>query len=326
MTFNATNISTALAQLKVLVVGDIMLDTYWWGNVSRISPEAPVPVLEWKHQEKRLGGAANVALNLNALGVQTHVCSVIGNDEAGVELSELLKQQKINFYSLKDDTRVTTEKTRVIARNQQILRIDKEVVYDLDANKEEQFIQLIKHAINTVQPDVIIFEDYNKGALTEMVIKETLSLANQKNIITTVDPKRKNFFAFKGCTIFKPNYKEITEALNLMEVAISEVSLKNMRKELVQHIPHEILCLTLSEKGIYYFANNEGKIIPTFAKQVADVSGAGDTVIATLSAIYAITKDVDLSCRWANIAAALVCEEVGTVAVNKEKWLQTVFA
>jgi D-glycero-beta-D-manno-heptose-7-phosphate kinase len=319
--YSKSNLAKDLAALKILVIGDVMLDTYWMGTISRISPEAPVPILEWKSEEKRLGGAANVALNLASLGVQTHLCAVIGNDEAGENLAELLKQNKINFYPLIDTERPTTEKTRVISRSQHVLRIDKETTYDLDANNEEKFIQLIKHTVTSQKPDVIIFEDYNKGALTEMVILETLALANSLNIITTVDPKRKNFFAYKNATIFKPNLKEITEALGILDQKTTEEGLHNLNKVLFNKINHEILCLTLSEKGMYYNTKTESKLLPTFAKKIADVSGAGDTVIATLSALYAITKNINLSCQWANIAAGLVCEEVGTVPINKEKFI-----
>jgi D-glycero-beta-D-manno-heptose-7-phosphate kinase len=318
------NISSALNNLKALVIGDVMLDTYWWGNINRISPEAPVPIIEWHHEEKRLGGASNVALNLKSLGVKTYLCSVIGNDVAGEELKTLIAKQQITLYPLIDNERPTTEKTRVISRNQQVLRIDKEKSFDLNANQEEKFIQLIGQTIQMVKPDVIIFEDYNKGALTEMVISETLKLANQLNIITTVDPKRKNFFAYKNVTIFKPNLKEIMEALQIIDLNVDKNSLHNINNLLHEHIQHSILCLTLSEKGIYYNNGSEEEILPTYAKQIADVSGAGDTVIAALSALYTITKDINISCKWANIAAGLVCEEVGTVPINKDKWLAAI--
>lgn len=317
-------IDKALTTIKALVIGDVMLDTYWWGSISRISPEAPVPIVEWHHEEKRLGGASNVALNLKALGVQTHLCAVIGNDDAGVLLKKMTTEKDIRFYPLIDKERPTTEKTRVISKNQQVLRIDKEKSFDLNANNEEDFIQLIKHTVLTVMPDVIIFEDYNKGALTEMVIKETIALANNINIITTVDPKRKNFFAYKNATIFKPNMKEIMDGLQIMDINIDKESLHEINRQLHDKLAHKILCLTLSEKGIYYNNGTEDNILPTYAKQVADVSGAGDTVIAALSALYCITKDIHLSCEWANIAAGLVCEEVGTVPINKEKWLAAI--
>ncbi len=318
------NISGALNNVKALVIGDVMLDTYWWGNINRISPEAPVPIIEWHHEEKRLGGASNVALNLRSLGVQTHLCSVIGNDAAGEQLSTLIAEQHITLYPLIDSERPTTEKTRVISRNQQVLRIDKEKSFDLNANQEEKFIQLITQTIRTVKPDVIIFEDYNKGALTEMVITETLHLANQLQIITTVDPKRKNFFAYKNATIFKPNLKEIMDALQIIDLQIDKHSLHNINTALYERIQHGILCLTLSEKGIYYNNGTQEAILPTYAKQIADVSGAGDTVIAALSVLYTITKDINISCKWANIAAGLVCEEVGTVPINKDKWLAAI--
>ena len=320
--YNIANLTTDLANLKVLVVGDVMLDTYWHGAVNRISPEAPVPILEWQHEEKRLGGAANVALNLKALGVQTHLCAVVGKDNAANQLNSLLQKEAINFYPLVDNQRPTTEKTRIISRNQHVIRIDKETTYDLDANNEEKFIQLLKHLTTTIKPNIIIFEDYNKGALTEMVIVETLALANHYNIITTVDPKRKNFFAFKNATIFKPNLKEITEAFGILDFKTNIDALQNVHLALLEKIQHKILCLTLSEKGMYYNNGTTSKIMPTFAKKIADVSGAGDTVIAVLSAMYAITNNIDLSCKWANIAAGLVCEEVGTVPINKYNLLK----
>jgi D-glycero-beta-D-manno-heptose-7-phosphate kinase len=307
---------------KVGVIGDVMLDTYWWGHVDRISPEAPVPVVLLDKRELRIGGAGNVALNLVSLGAVTSIFSVIGEDDAGKSLDGLMKEQGIDTsYIIYSKERKTTDKTRIISRNQQMMRLDAETNTDLQAAAEDALIKNIKDYIVNEKPAVIIFEDYNKGVLTERVIANVISLCKQHNIITAVDPKRKNFFSYKGVTIFKPNLKEVKDGLNLLVDEIDISSLKNIHQLLKDQLSHEISFITLSEKGVYFQNDKVNNIIPSHFRNIADVSGAGDTVIAVAALLYATTGDIKLMAEVANIAGGLVCEEVGTAAISKEKLL-----
>ncbi len=312
-----------IAQLKVAVIGDVMLDTYWWGKVDRISPEAPVPVVAVAKKEQRIGGAGNVALNVRSLGASVTMLSVIGNDDDGKLLAGLLQSNAINAdHLVKSDERITTNKIRIISRNQHMMRLDAEHTNDLQARDEEKLLAAFTTLITTDKPDVVILEDYNKGVLTESCIKNVIALCRQHNIITTVDPKRKNFFTYKGIDIFKPNLKEVKEGLNIISDEVSEAALKNIHTELEEKLQHGASFITLSEKGVFYQQKNNAELIPTHIRNIADVSGAGDTVIAVASLVYAATKDIKLMAEIANIAGGLVCEEVGTVAIDKNKLLQ----
>ena len=312
----------SFSSLKVGVIGDVMLDTYIWGRVDRISPEAPVPVVSLQKKEYRIGGAGNVALNCQSLGAQVSVLSVTGDDTEGLLLEELLDGSNIDTsYLLKSANRITTNKTRVISRNQQMMRLDAEITDDLNNADEKALLEKIAAYISVADPDIIILEDYNKGVLTEKIIQETIALCKQAGVITAVDPKRKNFFTFKQADIFKPNLKEVKEGLNLLTDEISETQLQKIHTELQQILQHTISFITLSEKGVFYQDKTDTKHIPSHIRNVADVSGAGDTVIAVAALVYARTKNARLMAEVANIAGGLVCEEVGTVAISKEKLL-----
>jgi D-glycero-beta-D-manno-heptose-7-phosphate kinase len=310
------------AQLKVAVIGDVMLDTYWWGKVDRISPEAPVPVVAVSKKEQRIGGAGNVALNLHSLGAAVSVISVLGKDDDGEQLTKLFAENNINTkYLVYSQQRITTNKIRIISRNQHMMRLDAELTNDITAADEEKLLTAFENFIAAENPDVVVLEDYNKGVLTENVIAKIISLCKKNNILTTVDPKRKNFFSYKGVDIFKPNLKEVKEGLNLLSDEVSENILKDIHLQLQQKLQHKISFITLSEKGVFYNDEKIAAVIPTHIRNVADVSGAGDTVIAVASLVYAATKNVTLMADVANIAGGLVCEEVGTVAIDKEKLL-----
>lgn len=310
----------SFSSLKVGVIGDVMLDTYMWGTVDRISPEAPVPVVSLKKKEYRIGGAGNVALNCRSLGAQVSILSVTGNDTEGLLLEELLHDNAIDTtYLVKSIDRLTTNKTRVISRNQQMMRLDAEITDDLNSQEEENLLRKVQTYISTIDPDILIFEDYNKGVLSEKIIKEVLHLCRQAGIITAVDPKRKNFFSYKQADIFKPNLKEVKEGLNRLIEEINPQILQNIHNELKNVLNHKISFITLSAKGVFYQQDQNAGLIQSHLRNVADVSGAGDTVIAVASVVYAATKNVHLMAEVANIAGGLVCEEVGTVAINKEK-------
>ena len=308
--------------LKTGVIGDVMLDTYIWGKVERISPEAPVPVVTLDHKEYRIGGAGNVALNCHSLGSQVFILSVTGDDTDGLLLEELFNENQIDTsYLVKSSKRITTNKTRIISRNQQMMRLDAEVTHDLDTKDEDDLLEKIISFIETEDPDVMIFEDYNKGVLTERIIHEAISLCREAGIVTAIDPKRKNFFSYQHADIFKPNLKEVKEALNLLFDDVNKPLLENIHRELENMLHHHVSFITLSEKGIFYQQDEKSGIIPSHRRSIADVSGAGDTVIAVAALVYAATKNIHLMAEVANIAGGLVCEEVGTVAVDKEKLL-----
>jgi rfaE bifunctional protein kinase chain/domain len=319
---NFKKLFESFSSLKIGVIGDVMLDTYKWGQVERISPEAPVPVVTLLQKEYRIGGAGNVALNCQSLGADVSVLSVTGNDSKAIILNELFESNSIDTdYLVKSGNRITTSKTRIISRNQQMMRLDAEITHDLNGQEEEALLEKIQTYIATVDPDIIIFEDYNKGVLTKRIIQEAIALCREAGVIIAVDPKRKNFFAYSGVQIFKPNMKEVKESLNLLVEEFSQSSLQNIHKELKKMLDHNISLVTLSDKGIFYQHDDKAAVIPSHLRNIADVSGAGDTVIAVASIVFAATKNAHLMAEIANIAGGLVCEEVGTVAINKEKLL-----
>ncbi|HJV18763.1 MAG TPA: PfkB family carbohydrate kinase [Sediminibacterium sp.] len=307
---------------KVLIVGDVMLDTYWWGNVDRISPEAPVPVVALKNKELRVGGAANVALNTAALGAQTAIISVVGNDSDGVQLKQLMQESNIDISAIiSSPERITTNKVRIMSRNQQMMRLDAEITTDIEGALEQELIDAVSSYIERNQTQILILEDYNKGVLTKRVIETLVAFCNARGVLTAVDPKRKNFLTYKGVTLFKPNLKEVKEGLNLLVDQINLQTLHEIHNALKKELGHVISFITLSEKGVFYQKENESVIIPTHIRNIADVSGAGDTVIAVASLVYAATKNMRLAAEMANVAGGLVCEEVGTAAINKDKLL-----
>ena len=310
-------------KLHVAVVGDIMLDTYWWGHTDRISPEAPVPVVAVKGREYRIGGAGNVALNLRELGARVSMHSVTGTDEDGLLLEIMIKEKGINTEGIwKSEDRITTNKIRIISRSQHLLRLDYEVSTDLEPEKESRFIEKTLALFEADRPDVVIFEDYNKGVLTATVIEALLSYCRQHGITTAVDPKRRNFFAFRGVDIFKPNLKEAREALSMLEAPVTLEQMEIIHQALFEKLAHRVSLVTLSEHGMFYHDGTNGRIIPAHVRNIADVSGAGDTVIAVAALVYAATRDVQLMAEISNLAGGLVCEEVGTVAINADRLLE----
>ena len=309
---------TSFTTTKIGVVGDIMLDTYWWGVVDRISPEAPVPIVSLQRKETRVGGAANVALNLRALGAPTTLFSVIGKDAEGAELASLLNKEGINTsYIHESETRVTTNKVRIMGRNQQMMRLDHEHTNDITAEQEAALLAGFYKYVDTENPSLIILEDYNKGVLTPNIITSVIDYCNEKGIPTAVDPKQKNFLAYKNCTLFKPNLKEVKEGL---KITIGDITLQNMNKVhtvLNENLHNAISFITLSEHGVYFSDGQAQKLIPTHIRNISDVSGAGDTVIAVASLVYASSKNMLLAAEVSNIAGGMVCELVGTAPINK---------
>lgn len=305
---------------RALVIGDVMLDAYYVGKVNRISPEAPVPVVQISSIEKRLGGAGNVVLNMKALGAEVFLCSVTGNDENGRLLSDEMQKQGLSTAGLiKDITRRTTVKTRIISRNQQMLRVDEETVDPLCSRLRDNLFKKIESLINTEGIDVVVFEDYDKGTIDEDLISRVVALCRSKNIPVTVDPKKENFLHYKGVTLFKPNLKEIREGLHIEIDPANEKELRKAYDLLSEKLNIEMLMLTLSEHGIFSKSFNEEVWAHAHLRNIADVSGAGDTVIATASLCLAAGLDLTFATELSNIAGGLVCEKVGVVPVDVDQ-------
>ena len=303
---------------KVLVVGDAMIDAYMWGEINRMSPEAPVPVVEVKKHENRLGGAANVALNLQSMGATPILCSVIGNDSQSILFKELIQNANLsNKGLLTSKERRTTLKTRVIAENKHQLRIDEEDTHPITC--ETEFLNLIQELIADV--DVVILQDYNKGVLTAKVIAKVIEIANTKNIPTIVDPKKQNFLAYKNCTIFKPNLAEIKAGMNIDFNPDITQEIEKAAADLRELLNAKGVLLTLSGRGICINTKENFTHTPAFKRNIIDVSGAGDTVIAVAALCLASNMNLNDLSVLSSLAGGLVCEEVGVVPIQKEELL-----
>lgn len=305
--------------LKVLIIGDVMVDAYLWGSVDRISPEAPVPIVAVKKRENRLGGAANVAINIKSMGAHPILCSVIGNDRNGEELIALMKDMQMSTDGMiQSDERVTTVKTRVIGNNHQLLRVDDEVMHDLSSKEQSAILTAIQSLIEKEKPSVVIFEDYDKGVLNPTLIKDVVAICQKANIPTAVDPKKKNFSAYIGVDLFKPNLIELKQGLkvDMKKPDIESLSplCESFRKQ--QHI--KTMMVTLSEHGVYIGNENSKSIIPAHVRNISDVSGAGDTVISVAALCLGIGLNEKMIASLANLAGGLVCEQVGVVPIDKE--------
>ena len=302
---------------KIIVFGDLMLDRYLWGEVDRISPEAPVPVVEISKEFTRLGGAANVAHNLYSLGATPIPIGIIGDDQEGEQLLTLMKELHFptDFIS-KDASRPTAIKTRIIANDQHVVRADRESKHPVNSNTVKIVCESIQETISDA--DALIFQDYNKGLLTKDIITRTIKKANGQNKIITVDPKFDNFFAFKSVTLFKPNRKEIEAALGIR--IKSEDILKESCRKLLNQLQCGAMLVTLGEAGMCLLdSNGEFTMAPTKARKVHDVSGAGDTVISTLTLALAAGASMKEAITLANYAAGAVCGEVGVVPIDPVK-------
>lgn len=311
--------------LRVLIVGDVMVDKYIIGRVERMSPEAPVPVVDAQNFDARLGGAGNVALNIRSLGGIPVLCSAIGTDEEGKDLEEILKEQGLTVRALvRSDKRKTTTKTRVIGNGKHIVRIDHEITADLDTMDtyllEEHYLRELDNA------DVIILQDYNKGVLHAQNIGRFIELARSRNIPVVVDPKKENFTSYRGASLFKPNLKEMKEGLNIHEDLKQIDNLRKAVNKLETELQNDISMVTLSEQGVYIKGQGEEHHIPAHLRNIADVSGAGDTVISVAAMALALKCPLKILAELSNLSGGLVCEEPGVVPVNKEKLLNEAIA
>lgn len=306
-------------KLNVLIIGDVMIDSYYFGKVDRISPEAPVPIVAVDSKESRLGGAANVALNIQALGATPILCSVIGEDDDSKLFYELLAKSKLsNKGIINSNDRTTTVKTRIIGNKHQVLRVDSEDDNPLNENISNELFDKISNLINENKIDVVIFEDYDKGVITENIISKVVDLCNKKNIPTTVDPKKRNFNAYKNVTLFKPNLKELREGLNIEIPTNNIAAVKSAVETLNNQQQNEITFITLSENGVYIYQKEHQHHISAHLRNIADVSGAGDTVISVASLCLALKQTPKLIAEISNLAGGLVCEKVGVVPIDKD--------
>ncbi|MCK9308735.1 MAG: D-glycero-beta-D-manno-heptose-7-phosphate kinase [Candidatus Cloacimonetes bacterium] len=306
---------------RIMVIGDIMLDEYLWGKVQRISAEAPVPIIELNHEEYRLGGAANVALNLAALGAKVDLVGVCGKDSYAQTVLSLLKQQNLSSSGIfADSSRPTTLKTRIGAVSQQIVRLDREDTSDIDASLKESILEYVKNGLQHC--DAIVIEDYDKGLLNKDSVESILQLAARKNIPVVVDPKKKNFGFYRGVEIFKPNY---LETQNYMGEHFSDLdSFFAAAKAMQKDLQCKHLVVTCGSEGMYVFTMGKTpQHLPSFAKEVFDVSGAGDTVISSLCLAYLDLKDIMTAALIANHAAAVVVAKHGTATVNCKEILDS---
>jgi rfaE bifunctional protein kinase chain/domain len=309
---------------RIAVVGDLMLDKYYWGKVGRISPEAPVPVVEVESESTRLGGAANVANNIASLGGIPLMVGVVGKDDAGNLLKKIIEELNFPLSGIVlDESRPTTVKTRVIAHSQHVVRIDHEEKTDVDDGVQQKLLKVLEDQMDAI--DGIIMEDYNKGVLTKELIVGITTMARKKKKIIAVDPKFNNFFHYKDVTVFKPNKKETEEALGVR--LHTEQAVEKAGKDLLQRLNVENVLLTMGEKGMTLFEGS-GSIssIPTAARKVADVSGAGDTVVSTLTMALAAGASIRESAALANVAGGIVCGEVGIVPIDRKALFETVLA
>jgi rfaE bifunctional protein kinase chain/domain len=312
---------SSFENLKVLIIGDVMLDSYLWGKVERISPEAPVPILHVQKRDKRLGGAANVALNVQSLGAIPVLCSVIGEDAEGSNFLSLLEKSDLSQEGIvKSNSRITTIKHRVMSGAHHMLRVDEEMDHEISKEDFTALLGKIKHLMPTC--DVVIFEDYDKGVINQRLIEEVIAFAKSRNVPTIVDPKKRNFLHYKGASLFKPNKKELKEGLKVDSDLSNIDDLENAIALLQSKINAGSILITLSEKGVYISQEGQKVHIPAHLREISDVSGAGDTVISIAALCYALHLSPRFIAELSNLGGGLVCEHVGVVPINKEDLLK----
>ncbi len=323
---NLQQILKTFSKKKILIVGDVMVDEYLWGDVYRISPEAPVPVVSCTKREFRMGGAANVAINVKSLGAKPIICSVIGDDEVGENFKKLLIKRDLTADGIIAAVgRKSTLKTRVIGNHQQLLRVDHEITSFLDKETESELLERIVKVINGQAIDALIFQDYDKGVITPGIIEGVTHIAREKNIPVLVDPKKRSFLNYKFVTLFKPNFKELAEGLNIALKKSDSDGIYKAIQLLHQKNHIENVMVTLSEKGVFVSNGSGYKVIPAEERDIADVSGAGDTVIAVTALAIASELDAFETASLANLAGGLVCEKAGVIPISNEMLLNEEF-
>ncbi|MFH1691401.1 MAG: D-glycero-beta-D-manno-heptose-7-phosphate kinase [Candidatus Omnitrophota bacterium] len=315
----AAKILSKFDKARILVIGDLILDEFIWGDADRISPEAPVPVVWAKSRSYLPGGASNVASNIASLGAKAVLCGVIGEDRNGQILKEKLHEKHVNCDGvITDPLRLTTLKTRIIAAHQQVVRLDWESVDQLLLDRAKVIIEAIEGRINEI--DALIIEDYGKGLITPFLLKKVIALAKKHKKIITVDPKVEHFNYYKGVTAMTPNEKEASAGSGI-KIATDE-DVEKVGYKLLKSLKCEGVLITRGEKGMRLFRNDETVSIPTVAQEVFDVSGAGDTVISVFTLALSCGAKMRHAAELANVAAGIVVGKVGVAVVTKEEILQ----
>jgi len=309
-------------KVNALIVGDLMLDAYYWGGVSRISPEAPVPIVSVNKKESRMGGAGNVAINIQAMGATPYLCGIIGDDDNGEKMLKIMKEKKMPISGIvKVNDRPTTTKTRIISHNQHIVRIDEEVDTVISKAHADKLYTQVEKIVNGGKVGVIIFEDYDKGVISPSLIDKITTLAKRNEIPTVVDPKKRNFTAYRNVTMFKPNLKELREGVGADVDASDMDKLRKTVEVLRKKQEIDVALITLSEHGVYVNSDKEKKLIPAHIRNISDVSGAGDTVVSVAALCCALNLSPIYTAFLSNLAGGQVCEKSGVVPVNKEQLL-----
>ncbi len=317
---NIEQVFSKFSELNVLIIGDAMVDSYLWGKVDRISPEAPIPIVTVTKQENRLGGAGNVSLNIQALGATPILVSILGDDEKGRIFSELMNEKNlINEGIFVDENRMTTIKTRIISGGQQISRVDQEISTLITHDFEIKVFERIETIINKEHIHIVIFVDYDKGLITPWLIKNVVELAKSKNILTAADPKSRNFYNYQHVDLFKPNFKEFKDGLKFQVEKTDLEELKRVSENFKKENHIGLLFITLSELGVFLTNGVKQNYYPAEVRDIADVSGAGDTVIAAASLCLAAGLPIPLMAQLSNLAGGLVCEKLGVVPIDLEQ-------
>ena len=309
--------------MKAVIVGDVMVDSYLWGDVDRISPEAPVPIVHVHKHESRPGGAANVAMNISALDATPILVSMTGDDRYGDQFMELLKECGMPAHGmLRSASRTTTVKTRVIGNHHQLLRVDEEEVADLNDDDAKKLIAHFAKIIESEKPDVVILEDYDKGILSEQVIRSVIDIARSHGVPVTVDPKKKNFNTYSSVDLFKPNLLELRMGLKI-DVDKNDVdTIRDAAMKIISERSCNMVMVTLSEAGVFIADNGDHKVIPAHVRDISDVSGAGDTVISVASLALAAGLPKESIAALSNLAGGLVCEVVGVAPIDKQRLIK----
>ena len=308
------------SELKVIVIGDAMVDSYLWGRVDRISPEAPIPIVTVTKQENRLGGAANVSMNLQSLGATPFLVSIIGDDSKGKKFQNLMVKNGLSSEGIfvKSD-RMTTVKTRIISGGKQISRIDEEISTLVDLPTENMLFEKVKELIAKNHIDIILFVDYDKGVITPGLIDKVIALAKEQNILTAADPKIRNFNSYSNLDLFKPNFKEFIDGLRLNIEKTDLGKIKEAAEKFKKEHHIGLMFITLSENGVFVSNGLTQNHFPAEVRDIADVSGAGDTVFAVASLSLAAGLPPKFIALLSNLAGGLVCEKPGVVPIEKER-------
>lgn len=308
------------SQMQVVVIGDAMIDTYLWGTVERMSPEAPVPVVSVEKKENRLGGAGNVSLNLKELGATPYLFSVVGDDDKGKRFGKLLSKNELWSDGIfTDQERVTTVKNRIISKGQHVARVDEESVVFINQNLEQEILNAVKKLLNEKKIDVILFVDYDKGVITPSLFKNINKIAHEKGIVTAADPKKRNFSHYKNITLFKPNFKEFIDGTGIHAEKRDFAKLGDEALKIRNDNGIGMVFITLSEQGVLLSHGNSYQHYSANIRYIADVSGAGDTVISVAALALAAGLNPELMALMANLAGGLVCEKPGVIPVDKQQ-------